>query len=424
MIQSLTTLRAQLLNQPLQKFSKFDDGDPRRLNHLSLEQQKKCAKELLKRWHSSDDAHQRRFKLSDAQHTIAREYAFKNWSQLKIHIEQERIARKTVAQGKPSALDEKQRTLHIRCGNDIQHALVAAGFVGDFLNVPDPYVHGPVPETATREEFIRVRAKYLSTDHSPPYKQVLQDLGQIFADLDTAHNYSAVYMWFEHDSHDQLMLASLLDHFNDASKRPATLKMINISHYPGVNIFNGLGQLPAESMRILWQQFEEVTPKQYAIGRQAWAAVRSSTPAALQTLVVTGTPDIPTMAIALDRHLKQLPSQRNGLNLTENLTLQILADKGPLNAARLFGWYTNHYEPLTFMGDTGYWHTLTDLSQAMYPAIRMDKQGDEPKTWYVELTDVGQGLLANKLDWLEMNSIDRWVGGIHINTRQGAIFRI
>ena len=220
------------------------------------------------------------------------------------------------------------------------------------------------------------------------------------------------------------MLASLLDYFSDPDRRPAQLRVINISHYPGVKIFNGIGQLPPEAMRILWQQFENVSPAQLAVGQQAWAAVRSSTPQALLDLIATGTPDIPTLAIALDRHLKQLPSIRNGLNLTENLTLQILADKGPMNAARLFGWYNNHYEPLTFMGDTGYWNTLDDLAQATQPAITMDKQGEKPNTWQVELTDTGHRLLENKLDWLEINTVDRWLGGIHIDTKQNQVFRV
>lgn len=164
--------------------------------------------------------------FSNAQHSIAKQYGFKNWAQLKIHIEQSRIARKAVAQGEPSALDENQRTLHARFGNDIQHALIVARFVGDFLNIPDPYVHGAVPETATPEEFIRVRVKYLSSDNNPAYEQVLQYLTQVFNGLEAARDYDAVYLWFEHDSHDQLMIASPLDFFSDPKKRPDTSTMI------------------------------------------------------------------------------------------------------------------------------------------------------------------------------------------------------
>jgi len=424
MIESLAALRAHFSTQPPKLFSNFAEDHPCRLNHLSLEQQKKRAKELLKRWHASGDTQTHHLKLNDAQHSIAKEYGFKNWAQLKAHIEAARLARDAVAQGRATFLDEGQRTLHIRCGNDIQNALAVAGFVGDFLNVPDPYVHGPVPMTATREAFIQVRAKYLSSDHHPDYEEVLNHLSQIAADLHSARDYEAVYLWFEHDPHDQLMMASLLDYFHDPKARPPILKMINITHYPGVKRFNGIGQLPPEAMPILWDLFKDVTPAQCAIGQQAWAAIRSSTPRAMLDLVATGTPAMPTMAIALDRFLKQLPFVRNGLNLTENLTLQILADRGPMTAARLFGSYTNTYEPLPFMGDSGYWHVLDDLAQAAYPAIMLDKQGEKPETCLVDLTDIGRDLLVNKKDWLEWNTVDRWVGGIHIDTKHGRVFRV
>lgn len=423
MIESLATLRAQFSTRP-PTLSEFAADHPCRLNPLSLEQQKKRAKELLKQWHAGDQKDKQDLKLSDAQHTIAKSYGFNNWAQLKSHIEQARLARNMLQQGQLTALDAASRSLHIRCGSDIQHPLAIAGFVGDFLNVPDPYVHGPVPLTATQEEFIRIRANYLSQGHHRDYEEVLRHITQIAADLETAHDYAAVYLWFEHDPHDQLMLASLLDFFSDPRKRPPVLKMINITHYPGVKRFNGLGQLPPEAMPVLWQEFNEVTPEQFDIGTQAWSAIRASTPQPMLEIAATGTPAMPTMAIALDRFLKQLPSQRNGLNLTENLTLQILADRGATTAARLFGAYTNTYEPLTFMGDSGYWHVLEDLALATYPAITLDKQGEEPGTWQVALTEIGLQLMANQQDWLALNRVDRWVGGIHIDTKHNRVFRI
>lgn len=423
MIENLAALRAQFSTRP-PRLSEFPEDHPCRLNPLSLEQQKKRAKDLLKQWHSGGEQGKRDLKLSDAQHAIAKDYGFHNWAQLHAHIEQARLARERLAHGQLIALDAGKRSLHIRCGSDIKHPLAVAGFVGDFLNVPDPYVHGPVPVTQTQEEFIRIRANYLARGQQPDEENIFVDLSRIAAELATAPDYEAVYLWFEHDPHDQLMLASLLDYFNDPGRRPSVVKMITISQYPGVKRFNGIGQLPPEAMPILWQAFKEVTPAQYDLGKQAWHAIRASTPQAMLELVATGTPAMPTMAVALDRFLKQLPSTHNGLNLTENLTLQILSDRGLTTAARLFGAYSNTYEPLAFMGDSGYWQVLDDLAQAAHPAIVLDKQGAQPGTWQVALTQTGRDLLANKQDWLVLNTMDRWVGGIHIDTRRKHVIRI
>ena len=50
MIENLASLRAQFATQPPKLSSVFDKDDPRKLKHLSLEQQKKRAKDLLREW--------------------------------------------------------------------------------------------------------------------------------------------------------------------------------------------------------------------------------------------------------------------------------------------------------------------------------------------------------------------------------------
>jgi hypothetical protein len=236
-----------------------------------------------------------------------------------------------------------------------------------------------------------------------------------------------VNIWLEHDSYDQLILAKLLDFFSDPSKRPPRLRLISVTHFPGVERFNGLGQLPPEALRVLWNDFEDVDEPQFLLGKQAWRAITSPTPEALVDLVKTETPALPTMGRALARHLRQLPSSVNGLSLTEQLTLQILAEKEPMNAARLFGWYTTHYEPLPFMGDGSYWAVLLGLAKAPKPALKIDERSDMPKEWnkhwHVELLPFGEDLLRNRADWLESNSIERWVGGVRIASRQATNWR-
>lgn len=423
MIVNLATLRAGFADQQPDLSSQFGPDDPRRLNHLSLEQQKQRAKELLHGLQSPLAAAQPTPKLSNAQHAIAAELGFKNWGQLEVHIEHSRIARDALRSGKPDSLDIGRRVLHIRCGTDIRQTLALAGFSGDFLGFYDPYVHGPVPDNVDLEAFIQIRAEFIAKHLDAELEQVKINLREQYAALNMARDYDEVYLWLEHDPYDQLILAKLLDYFSVAERRPPSLKLIAVTHYPGVKIFNGIGQLPPEALRVLWDDFKVVTDAQFEIGQQAWSALRSPTPQALIKVIATGTPKLPTMAIALARHLQQLPSERNGLNLTENLTLTILRDKGDMNAARLFGWYTNQYEALTFMGDTGYWDVLQELASAEHPAITLYKQGDRPNQWHVSLTDTGRRLLSDELDWITLNGINRWVGGIHLDSHTGYLWR-
>ncbi|WP_078462651.1 DUF1835 domain-containing protein [Solemya velum gill symbiont] len=423
MILNFAALRAGFTSTPPLLSYRFDKGDPRRLQALTLEQQKERAKARLQEWNSSVESEQPLREFDEAQQVIANEYGFDDWEQLTSHIGKSEIASKAMQAANPDALDGNERVLHIRCGTDIQNTLAVAGFNGDYLPFYDPYVHGPVPQTDLLDEFIQVRANYISSGIHPDCELVLNDLRQQYSSLELSHNHDAVYLWFEHDSFDQLILARLLDFFSEVSRRPASLKLISVDHYPGVEIFNGIGQLPPQALRVLWTEFSDVTPEQLVLGKRAWAAVRSSCPDALRVLIASGTTPLPTMAIALDRHLRQLPSKHNGLNLSENLTLRILDEKGSMNAACLFGWYTNHYEPLTFMGDTGYWQLLEELANGDRPAVTMDREGEQPNQWQVTLSDTGRQLLADEVDWVELNGIDRWVGGIHLDSQKGQVPR-
>ncbi len=434
MIINLAELRTEFATRA-PAHPEFEPTDPRSLTPLSLEQQKKQAKELLRAWRVNDSTALARVnqvssrvtraapRLNDAQQVIAMEQGFPKWTDLKAHIELITSARRALMRGEPSALDAEERTLHIRCGSDVMHKLAVAGFNGDFLSFADPYVQGPVPETDSLEEFIAARAGFLATAGLVTHAVAQARLTQDYAALALAHDYPRVFIWLEHDSYDQLILAKLLHFFSYDAQRPALLRLLCVTHFPGVKRFNGIGQLPPEALRVLWRQFTDVTPAQLSLGHQAWVAITAPTPEGLRDLIATGTPALPTLAPALARHTQELPSVENGLSLTEHLTLKILADKGEMNAARLFGWYTNHYEPLPFLGDSGYWSVLSGLAQAQRPALHLDKQRGEPKDWRVALTSIGKQLLNHQVDWLTLNAVHRWIGGVQIDARVASTWR-
>jgi len=323
------------------------------------------------------------------------------------------------------ALDAARRTLHIRCGHDIMEKLALAGFSGDFLCFADPFAQGPIVRAGSLEAFVRTRAAFIESQKLA--SNAFDALYESYRDLDRAREYASVNVWLEHDSYDQLVLAKLLDYFSDAKTRPAELRLITVTSFPGVQRFIGLGQLSPDALRGLWSEFRPVTDSQLALGREVWTALAAPTPEALARIVSTETPVLPTMAPALARHLRELPSAENGLSLTEQLTLKILAEKGPMRAPRLFGHYTNEYEPLPFLGDSGYWIVLRGLADAKEPAISIEELRDSPpehnRHWHVTLLPFGECLLRNQADWLRSNAVQRWVGGVSIDSAQPANWR-
>ena len=104
------------------------------------------------------------------------------------------------------------------------------------------------------------------------------------------------------------------------------LELIAVNEFPGAERFIGIGQLPAEALRLLWSTRKPVTDVQLSLGNDAWNALTSDNPQRLAAIARSGTPALPILAPALHRHLGELPSIENGLSFTEHLLLQILSE--------------------------------------------------------------------------------------------------
>ena len=80
------------------------------------------------------------------------------------------------------------------------------------------------------------------------------------------------------------------------------------------------------------------------------------------------------------------------------------------------------------MGDTTYWRVLRGLAETENPAIKIDESinmsSEWNKHWHVELLSFGEDLLQNRGDWLVSNTVERWVGGMRINSRQTNNWRV
>lgn len=399
---------------------------------LNLEQQKKRAKELLKavrdsnadavaRWeahHPKGVASERL--LADAQLVIARENGFPSWPRMKAHIDTLRIARKRMEAGRPLVPDSSEM-VHIRCGEDIRHSLTVAGFAGAFVEFSDPYCQGPVPRL-DRAAFLDKRSEFIVSGYDRSLKDARDRLEAEYGAVDALGAGDRVTLWFEHDSYDQLILARLLAHFSRLDERPE-LQMICVGEVPGVQGFVGLGQLQPEVLLWLWEnELKPVTEGQLALGAEVWDALTDPDPTYLARIARDGTSALPLMAPALQRHLRELPSARTGLGLTQELALSILAgaEGQSLPAGRIYHALMTRYEPLPFLGDLMFWHALKDLGACTEPVISEDPETAElpwPKRVYA-LTDTGRQVLTGDVDFLTISGTPRWVGGVEIRPRE------
>jgi hypothetical protein len=401
---------------------------------LNLEQQKNRAKDLLRAAKVGDKdalarivaargpasaANSAALKLADAQFVIARELRFANWAKLKTHIASMERERTVMAQDQP-APDGSMKTLHIRCGHDIQNTLKDAGFTGDFCPHITPYCQGPVTSGPDRHElmarFIVDGFADVLMDSKPlDYESVLAgELRQDEALERTADDYERVVIWMEYDNYDQLALARLLAHYANA-RRPRLLELVLADEFPGGDRFMGVGQLPPEALRMLWSTRKPVSDAQLALGGEVWNALASPDPRRLAALARSGTPALPVMAPALLRQLCELPAARSGMSFTERLILQILAEEGSVTASRLVQAVLKR-EPLFFIGDAGVARVVREMERAVEPAVwrTIDTPGERSFRNKLTLTQAGHDVLSGTRDWQSLQPPSRWVGGVHV----------
>jgi len=392
---------------------------------LDLDQQKKRAKELLRDLRAGDPAAVARLqsqrprsadgaKLSDAQFVIARELGTPDWARLKAHIAALERARSAIAGG-AAAPDGALETLHIRCGSDIQATLREAGFAGDFLEYSNPFCQGPVPYVGNLNA---IRARFITEAYGGPLDlsetAVLDKLRREEDGLARAAGYRRVVLWFEHDTYDQLILARCLAQFAETGS-PPVLELVSINHFPGATRFIGLGQLPAEAIRMLWDRRRPVAPADLAVGWRVWTALRKADPGDLADLARSRHDGLPDLPRALHRHLQELPWTTDGLSLTERLILRIIAAED-LTLGWVYSRLMTRREPLPWLTDLMFLAVTEAMAKAREPVFTVtpESAGAPWPQWRPALTAAGRTVLAGAVDGLALDPPERWVGGVRI----------
>ena len=348
--------------------------------------------------------------MKDALQTVSREMGFHDWSTFEQHV-----GELDAAAGRAGAeLDGEQTTVHIRCGDDLRDALPLCGLHGRYLTFADPFCIGPV-QRQPRDHFIEARARFLAEALALDAEQTLSRQQREYQDLEDATSQERIVLWFEHDSYDQLILAYMLDHFGRRWPR-VRVELVAVDAIPGVARFVGLGQLAPEVLGWLWQNRRAVDEPLLVLGRRAWRAISADTPDALDRLSQRNTTALPMLGRALRRHLLELPDEQTGLGLSEQLTMQLVAERGPKPAGEIFRDLMLEREPLPYLGDTLFHWMLQPLLAG--PAPLLEEHGDPELPWEqkeLSITQHGHAVLSGHQNWLDSHPPRRWVGGVAID---------
>lgn len=329
----------------------------------------------------------------------------------------------------PINAEQSSAMLHITNGDAT--CLNRTPLEGEIIVWRDVLHEGPVPAGLTLEALSRARAEFI---HGQGWDRDLGALIRSFEERDSAlarfREHDRVLLWFEADLYDQLQILQILDWFSSKDIGTVELAMICIGEFPGVEPFWGLGQLDPEQLASLYGQEVPVTRTMLALAARAWAAFRSSDPRDIEAVLQEDTNALPFLADAFRRHLQQFPCTDSGVSRTGRYILQKLV-QGPLPLGRLFNAY-QHSEARPFMGDTSFLDLhVRPMAECPCPLIvpgtgtRLPVRENYPpkrEDWRVQvgLTATGHAVLAGKKDNVDINGVDRWLGGVHLKGKQAS----
>ena len=314
----------------------------------------------------------------------------------------------------PDALHS--RFLHVANGTSTTMTLAVAGVPGTYTIWADPLHDGPVPAGLSDAGLLDVRARHLGPADAPEH-----DMRLWRAPLERHDAYDELVLWFEHDLFDQLNLIQLLTWIREHLPPDTRVSLICIDSFPGRPDFKGLGELGPGELAPLLDRRQPVTGKQYELAQQAWHAFREPSPEALNDLRRQDTSALPFLAPALTRFLQEYPWTRDGLSQSERRLLT-LADGEGVALSNAFP-RMHDGERAYYVTDTALVAMVSDLSRAAQPLLTVDPSGaDDHMQTTVRLTGAGRAVLAGRLDRVAACGLDRWLGGVHLQS-EGLVWR-
>jgi len=310
--------------------------------------------------------------------------------------------------------------LHIHNGDSTANTMREAGFPGEHFAFREALATGPTPQGLSKDDWVAVRAAYLAEQVELDAVKIKQELTAMDAALANLANHEEVILWFEHDLFCQINLIYLLDRFARQDIHSTRLSLICIGEFPGITDFRGLGQLSADQMASLFDTRHAITEAELSLGQRAWAAYCLPDPHNIEGLLSEDTSALPFLDNAIRQHLGRFPSVRNGLAAAENKLLGFISD-GVSDIGSLCSKFFAA-EPAYGLGDSQIRRDLNRLANASRPLIQLDGVDGSAgmNAWLkakCSITDTGRHVLAGQADFVQLNGIDLWLGGVNLTSQ-------
>jgi hypothetical protein len=306
--------------------------------------------------------------------------------------------------------------LHVTNGDAAMGRLREAGLEGDILPWRDVLHDGPVPGSLGMAQLRALRAHFIAERGWGEEEATRREFETRDGALLAAGEADEVVLWFEHDLYDQLQLIQILHRLWMQDPVPRRATLVCEAEY--------LGTMAPERVAALHAARRDVTVAQGGLGVRAWAAFTSPDARRIEEVLGDDTTALPFLGPALRRYLQEFPWTRDGLSRSERQALEALQG-GPSGMKDAYVRSHHKMEDPVWLGDASFAWYLERLSRVATPLVVLEsgeslsaprRKEDARAFWNqrVMLTGAGRAVLAGGRDHVELNGLDRWLGGVHL----------
>ena len=291
---------------------------------------------------------------------------------------------------------------------------------GELLVSEDVLSCGPLPPVRSLDQWARDRKAYWDSvapgDDEGPFNRDLLGNAQALREVDSC------VIWLGVGAAEQLLLAWFVRLLKLIESR-AQIQVIQFAHFGSHNESAwGLGLLHPEQLKH-HPPAEELSAQAVLELELLWDRVTSSDPAGLISVLSEESDLLPHSRASLQPLVYRYPDHRTGLGRWDSELLRKAKEKGP-KATHVIGHTMGENFDSDLVGDVYLFSRLRRLANPdlAYPLVAMSGDVYSMRGCEVALTEAGASVLAGRSNAVELNGIDDWILGVHLDSTRGSVW--
>lgn len=260
--------------------------------------------------------------------------------------------------------------LHITSGDCCGGSLAKAGLPGEVFVWHDILYDGPRQPGWPDEGTLQARAAFLERETGGAFSRqgIYGTLVRQYARLEEAAA-GPIVLWFDACLFDMAMLCHILACLH--VKRARQVELLCVEAFPGIEPYDGLGQLRPDQMASVYPQRQPVTAEQFGFALVVDQAFATRDPALTAELAGAGPVPLPWVPAAMRRWLQERPDPKTGLGRLEGLALEVVRSGISSPVAIMKAVSAKDTHPV-YWGDSTLWGMINGLAERNPPLVRIE----------------------------------------------------